>query len=83
VDKSEFLSKIEFEEVMRRLTLIFEADDCTEEEINFLIEKLDENGDGTVSKTEFERLINIVAKLVFPQPEEEVKTIVKKKRPTV
>ena len=38
---------------MRRLTFIMGADDCTEEEINFLIEKLDENGDGTVSRTEF------------------------------
>lgn len=49
-DKSQCLSRIEFEEVMRRVTFIMGSDDCTEEDIDYLLGRLDRNGDTTVSK---------------------------------
>lgn len=68
LDKSGFLSFIEFEDVMKLLTSTLGSEDCTTQDLHYLIERLDENGDGTVSKQEFQRLVNIVVKMVFPQP---------------
>lgn len=68
VDRSGFLSRIEFEDVMRRLTFCMGAEDPTPEDIDYLIVRLDQNGDGTVSKDEFQRLINIVVKIAFSDP---------------
>lgn len=57
---------MEFEEIMRRVTWTMGSDDCTEEDIEFLLARLDRNGDTTVSKDEFQRLINILVKITFP-----------------
>lgn len=75
VDRSGFLSRIEFEDVIKRLTFCMGAEDPTPEDIEYLITRLDQNGDDTVSKDEFQRLINIMVKIVFPGPPEKLKKV--------
>lgn len=73
VDRSQCLSRMEFEDVMKRVTFLMGSADCTEEDIDYLISRLDCNGDTTVSKEEFKRLVNIIVKIAFPANDPKLK----------
>lgn len=63
-DKSGFIEHHELNALLKKLASIFKTEDPSDKEIQTIFEELDENGDGRISKEEFEKLIEEIVKIV-------------------
>ena len=50
--------------LLKRLTNSFDVEDPSEEDITFILNELDSNGDGRISQGEFEALVVDVVQLI-------------------
>lgn len=66
-DKSGFLEKHELEDVLRRMTKGLGLEDPSGEDVDFIMKELDINGDGKLSKEEFQQLVNQVLHVLKDQ----------------
>ena len=54
---------------MKKITEAFNVDDPTEDDVAFILKELDTNGDGKISRDEFQVLIEEVADLIKEEQE--------------
>lgn len=64
IDKSGYLQKNEFGMLIKRLAMAFHVEQPTFTDIDNLVQALDENGDGKIHKTEFDKLIAQIVEII-------------------
>lgn len=76
-DKSGYIERHELGQLLKNLTDAFNVEEPSEEDINDILKELDVNGDGKISKEQFEQLItdviNIMEEEKFGKKKEETK----------
>lgn len=64
VDRSGYLEKNEFGQLIRRIAMAFHVEEPTFTDIDNLVSALDVNGDGKITQAEFEELIVQIVEII-------------------